>query len=190
VAQAAQKAIRQEVEAEETTLVTPRFDEVAEQMARPVVPLAAESWPTSPAATINSGARPSPLLSKKGLWLLAAFVGLILTVGAMAIGINSYRRNQAASAPSTAPTAEPIRVELKSDTIPFESRPVESRSNESKPVESRPVASRPVEPKRSNAPSSVPAIAMAKPKKVERRAQQPSSDGKPRARMVDSYTPR
>jgi hypothetical protein len=181
VAAATQKVIEPEMEAQETTLVSPRFDEAAEQRARPVVPLAAESLPASPISTINRVARPTPLLSKKVSWLLAALIGLILTVGAAtAIGVNRYRRNQAAAASSPVPTAEPIRVELKPDSIPVESRPVESR----------PVASGPVEPKRSTAPSSVPAIAVAKPKKVEQRAQQPVSDGKPKARMVDSYNPR
>lgn len=176
--QAPQKAMTPEVEAQETTLSSPRFDEAAAQMARPVVPLAAESLPANSGSKTNRVTYLTPLLSKKGSWLLAAFVGLILTVGAMAIGIKSYRRNQAASAPSTVPAAEAIRVELKPDPIPVEA----------KPIASRPVEARPVEEKRSNTPSNAQATAIAKPKKLERRApQQSTSDRNPGARLVDSY---
>jgi hypothetical protein len=164
VGQAAQKAIRTEVDAPETTLPPPRFDEVAEQQARPVVPLAAEPLSANYVSTTNRGLH-KPLLSKKGSWLLAAFVGLVLTAGAMAVGVTTYRRSQSVPAQSLVPTAEAVRIELNQD--PRVSQSVSSRAPAS----------------RSNAP----AIAMTK-----KRAQptRPISDGTPRPRLVDSYVVR
>ena len=163
--QAAQKAIRTEVDAPETTLPPPRFDEVAEQQARPVVPLAAEPLSANYVSTTNRGLQLKPLLSKKGSWLVAAFVGLILTAGAMAIGVTTYRRSQSIPTQSLAATAEAVSIEF--DQEPRVSRSVGSRA---------PVV-------RSNAPAIVT---------IKKRAQptRPVYDGQPKPRLVDSYVVR
>lgn len=119
--QAPSKAITTEADSQETSLPSPRFDELAAQMARPVVPLNTESVSTNPGSTINLRSRPASLLSKKGSWLLAAFVGLILTAGAMAIGVTAYKRNPVVSTPGLVPTTEAIRLELNQEPRPNQS---------------------------------------------------------------------
>jgi hypothetical protein len=165
VGQAAQKAIRTEVDAPETALPPPRFDEAAEQQARPVVPLDAEPLPANYVSTTNRGLQLKPLLSKKGSWLLAAFVGLVLTAGVMTVGVTTYRRSQSVPTQSLAPTAEAVRIELNQ----------ELRSSRS--VSSRAPASR------SNAPAIVRTIKRAQPTR-------PIYNGTPRPRLVDSYVVR
>lgn len=164
--QAPQKAIVPEAASRRTTLPPPRFDEVAEQTARPVVPLAAESVSANPGAATNRGSQRTPLLSKKGLWVLAGFVGLMLTVGALAININTYRRSPAVSTESLIPVVDAVQLEL--NQAPRQA-PRPARSSESR---------------ESRESSATPVIVQTR-----RRVQpaQPASDGKPRARLVDSY---
>ncbi|HVG34240.1 MAG TPA: hypothetical protein VM911_14215 [Pyrinomonadaceae bacterium] len=166
--QAPQKAIGTEVDSPETILPTPRFDEVAELQARPVVPLAAESLSTNYSSTTNSGSGLKPLLSKKGSWLLAAFVGLMLTAGAMAIGVTTYRRSQSVPTQSLAATAEAVSVEF--DQAPRVRRSISSRA---------PVV-------RSNAPAITTIKRRAQPTPQTR----PTYDGQPRPRLVDTYVVR
>lgn len=149
----------------ENVLSPPRFDELAEQQARPVIPLAAESLSANYNSATNRGLQVTPLLSKKGSWLLAAFVGLILTAGAMAIGVTTYRRSQSVSTRSLVPTAEAVRIEL--DQEPRVRRSVSSRATAL----------------RSNAP------AIVKTKKREQTIR-PVVNGNPGARLVDSYVVR
>ena len=166
--QAAQKAIRTDVDSPVTVLPPPRFDEIAEQRARPVVPLAAEPASTNYIAATNRGLQLNPLLSKKGSWLLAAFVGLILTAGAMAVGISTYRRSQTVPTQSLVPTAEAVRIELDQE----------------------PRVSRSVSPRAPTARSNAPAIATIKKRAQPTQSTRPIYDGQPRPRLVDSYVVR
>jgi hypothetical protein len=161
------------VDSEETTLVTPRFDEQAARMARPVIPLSSEEVSAYPAAhTTTTGARFTT--SRMGAWLLAAVVGLILTVGAMAIGVTTYRRNQltstpsqVTSTPSLATVADKARLDIKQEF---------KLKQESKPK---------VEQESGPNPSTIyRAAAVPKPKKPERPVRQ-TDDGRPKARLVD-----
>lgn len=156
VGQATQKVIAPEVDSQETQLPAPRFDEEAAQMARPVVPLSEEVLSTSPDYSTNLESQLTTLLPRKGAWLLATVVGLVLlAAGAMAIGVNAYRRNQVVSTQSLIPVVEATRMEI--NQVPGSERA---------------------------SSSSAPAIPKTK-KHVERA--RPASDGRPRARMVDSY---
>jgi hypothetical protein len=121
VAQAYQKVIRPELDAEEPSLSTPRFDEVAAQQARPVVPLPAEVVSFNPrhSTNLSSGLTAPP--SRKGLWLLAAFLGVVLAAGVMAIGVNTLRRDRAIDTQSLATVAEATRIEINADIRPKQS---------------------------------------------------------------------
>lgn len=121
MAQSYQKIIRPEVDSEEPSLSTPRFDEVAARKARPVVPLSAKIVSFNPRHTANLRSGLTALPSRKGLWLLAAFVGVILAAGAMAIGVTSYQRNQAMDTHSLATVAEATRIEINPDIRPKQS---------------------------------------------------------------------
>ena len=127
--QATQKVIVPEVDSQETQLPAPRFDEVAEQMARPVVPLSEEVVYAAPDDSTNPRSQFTTLLSRKGSWLLATVIGLVLlAAGAMAIGVNAYRRQQVVSTQSLVPVAEATRIEInqvpKSDRASSSNAPV------------------------------------------------------------------
>lgn len=162
------------MESGNTVLPPPRFDEVAAMQARPVVPLTAESSSTNYTAATNSRLQLKPRLSKKGSWLLAAFAGLILTVGAMAVGLGSYSRRQTVPTQSLAPTAEAVRLEL--DQAPRVRRSTGMRAT----ATMRATASR----------SSVPVIVRTKKREQPVRPIRPVSDGSSRPRLVDSYVVR
>lgn len=172
--QVPQKVIATEVDAQEIELSSPRFDEAAAQMARPVVPLSEQVVSTPHGHSTNPGAQLSALLSGKGSWLMAMVVGLILTAGALAIGVTAYRRNQPAPTQSLIPVAEAVRMELN-QAPRLRQQSVSSSSPES----------RLREPSSSSSPPEIP-----KTKPRVQRAARPASDGRPRARMVDSYVVR
>lgn len=121
MAQAYQKVIRPEVDSEDPSLSTPRFDEVAAQQARPVVPLSAEVVSFNPRHTTNLSSGLTAPPSRKSLWLLAAVLGVILAAGAMAIGVTTYRRDQAMDTQSLATVAEATRIEINPDFKPKQS---------------------------------------------------------------------
>ena len=174
VGQATRKAIRTEVGSGNTVLPPPRFDEVAALRARPVVPLTAESPSTNYTAATNSRLPLKPRLSKKGSWLLAALAGLILTVGAMAVGVTTYRRSQTVPTQPLAPTAEAVRLEL--DQEPRVRRSTGTRAT----ATMRAPASR----------SSAPVIVRTKKREQPVRPIRPVADGSSRPRLVDSYVVR
>lgn len=154
--QAHSKVITVEADLQSRSLSSPRFDEAAAQMARPVVPLNKGFVSASPRSIINPvSQQASPVLSKKGSWLLAAFVGLILTAGAMAIGVIANKRSPAASTPALIQIAEAIRIEPNQ------------------------------EPGRGQSFRSRRAPAATKNNKRVVRRVPPAFDGRPRARLVD-----
>jgi hypothetical protein len=108
------KVLEPEEYSEETSLPTPRFDEAAAQTARPVVPLSDNPASFNPdrATFIKSQRAPQP--QRKGSWLLAALVGLVMTAGAMAIGVTTayLRHNQTMPGESLVPAAVATRIDI------------------------------------------------------------------------------
>jgi hypothetical protein len=196
MAQASRKVIVPDVDLEETTLASPRFDETAAQQARPVVPLSKDAGYTQVAQTTVRSAQPSYLPARKGPWLLAAFVGLVLGAAAMAVGVAAYRRSHAVSTQALSTAAAAERPELNQDFRPRpSSRPVapaqQTVSNEAKPG-SGDNASNATAAAEAPAPKSVkrrPVTTNAPAESVssEDRAAENDSSGKPRPRLVDKY---
>ena len=117
MAKSPQNVVTLDMDSEEPTLPTPRFDEVAARMARPVEPLSDEI------AYIHPGHATSPG-SRKGSWLLALAFGVLLAAGAMAISITAYRRNRLVStqpSQSLAAVAEATKIEINQDHRPKQS---------------------------------------------------------------------
>lgn len=108
------KVIEPKAYSEETSLPTPRFDEAAAQTARPVVPLAnnAASFNHGDTAFFKSQLTTPP--QRKGSWLPAALVGLIMTVGAMAIGATTayLRHNRTMPGQSLIPAAVATSIDI------------------------------------------------------------------------------
>jgi hypothetical protein len=174
-----------QADSDERTLLTPRFDEKAARMARPVIPLSSEAVFARPAArTTTTGARFTT--SRMGSWLLAGVVGFLLAVGAMAIGVTTHRRNQLTSTPSQATSTPPLatvadkaRLEITQEFKPKikqESRPKVEQESPKAEQEPRP------------SPATIyraAAAAVPKTKKPERPVRQTVDDGRPKARLVD-----
>lgn len=199
MAQASRKVIAPEADPDAITIATPRFDEAAAQQARPVVPLSGDAGYAQVSHATVRRARPSYLPASQGSWLIAAFVGLILGAGAMALGVVAYRRNHTAvSAPrSLVPAVAAVMPELNQD---FRVRASSRSSSAAQPAvasESKPEAV-------DNGPQAqAPVAAAAEPKRVKRRtvvtiapAERASSEnndsgrdssGKPKPRLVDTY---
>jgi hypothetical protein len=196
MAQASRKVVAPEADLDEITLAAPRFDEAAAQQARPVVPLSDDAGYATVSHAAVHRARPSYLPASQGSWLIAAFVGLLLGAGAMALGVVAYRRNHTTvPARSLVPAVAAVMPELNQD---FRARPSSRSSSAAQPtvaVESKPEA---VE----NGPQA-PVAAAAEPKRVKRRtvvttappehASSENNDsgrdssGKPKPRLVDTY---
>jgi len=108
------KVIEPEAYSEETSLPTPRFDEAAAQTARPVVPLSNNAASFNPGNTTFSKSLLTTPRQRKGSWLLAALVGLVMITGAMAIGVTTayFRHNQTMPSVSLIPATEAIRIDI------------------------------------------------------------------------------
>jgi hypothetical protein len=152
-----QKANMTEVHVEETELPTPRFDEAATHMARPVVPLTHTDVSSNP---VWANLRSQLTISRKGSWLLGILVGFMLAAGAMALGVSAYRRNQVISTQPLATATDAARIEITEGL----------RSGRSS---------------RSSAADPPPAV--AKPAKRIRRSTGNTFDGSPKPRLVDRY---
>ena len=171
-----ENVITSEVDSEETTLQSPRFDEAAARMARPVVPLSEEVLTTNPGHPTNLSSTRAPLLYAKRSWLLAAVACLILTAGAMAIGLTAYRRSQVIPPQPLAPVAEAAHVEI--DQYP---RPGQASRPNTPTIPSQPL--------RTNTPAIQDTKKRAQPALPARPAvnDRPASTDKSKPRMVDSY---
>jgi hypothetical protein len=205
MAQASRKVIAPEVDSGEATLVTPRFDEAAAQQARPVVPLSNEGGYTPDGDMTVRSAQPSYLSARKGSWLLAAFVGLILGAGAMAVGIIAYKRNHAVSARSLVPATAATMPELDQDFRPRPSSRHSAPAPETVSSETKPSAGDTASNAMAATPATTATVATAPvPKRIKRRpvvtsassengssedgAAANDSSGKPKPRLVDRYT--
>ncbi|HEX8138105.1 MAG TPA: hypothetical protein VF544_10980 [Pyrinomonadaceae bacterium] len=195
MAQASRKVIAPEADLDETTLAAPRFDEAAAQQARPVVPLSSDAGyvPQVSHAAVRR-ARPSYLPANQGSWLIAAFVGLILGAGAMALGVVAYRRNHTAvPARSLVPAVAAVRPELDQD---FRARPSShsiaptqptvAGESQTEAVDNGPTAAAAAEPKRTKRRTVVTSLPAENDASENSDAGQDSS-GKPRPRLVDRY---
>lgn len=173
-----QNVITSEVDSEETTLQSPRFDEVAARMARPVVPLSEEVLSADTGHPANLSSTRAPLLYGKGPWLLAAVACLILTAGAMAIGLTAYRRNQVVPAQPLAPVAEAARVEI--DQYP---RPGQASRSSTPAIAGQSLRSNTNTAAIQDTKKRVQPARPVRPAVTDR----PASTDKSKPRMVDSY---
>ncbi|HEX8145517.1 MAG TPA: hypothetical protein VF553_23310 [Pyrinomonadaceae bacterium] len=136
-----QKVMARGPGSQEKALTTPRFDEAAAQMARPVVPLRDETASDYRSAATSFSLQATRAGRRKGSWLIAALVGLLMAVGAMAIGVTAYRRNRVVSTRSLAPVADAARIDIDRSY-----KPVRKSSN---PVASVSAAPRKIRPRRT-----------------------------------------
>ena len=102
-----------ETEETEATLVAPRFDERAEETARPVIPLSEEAVAEASSVRAGGFGRSRFLTAARPSWLVALLVASLL-VGTVlgGFGLRLYQRHRAAAAAAPAPDGQ------QSDTSP------------------------------------------------------------------------